>query len=270
MSQSNLALPVSLDSNYLASYLPGSVLDPIIGGLGAINDDDIGGFIVPCSQACSSTTLNFGFGGDGGPSIAVPLAELISPIINHDGSHRAFRNGEPICSFGILPGDPGPYLLGNPFLRSAYIVYDLTHNQIAIAQTVFNATSSNILEISDSGIPGASSTALGPAVVQTNIGGNTHANLPVTRTGTAQIISSIPSPTFRLGSCSSSSSSLGSSSASQTSSSPSSSISGSGSSSSDKSPAAAVVQPNVPAMTVVSGLVCLVSMVFGGSLVILM
>ena len=269
MSQSNLALPVSLDSNYSYSYLPESVLNPIINGLGAINDDNFGGLIVPCSQACSSTTFNFGFGGEDGPSIAVPLAELLLPIINDDGTHPAFSNGEPICNFGIAPGDPGPYSLGNTFLRSAYVVYDLTNYQIAIAQTNFNATLSNITEITDSGIPGASSTALGPTVLQTNLG-YARTNLPATGTGTAQIISSIPSPTFRLGSCSSSSSSRGSSSVSQKSSNPSSSISGSDSSGSSKSPAVAVVPPNVLAMTVLSGLVCLVSVVVGGSLVIMM
>ena len=265
MSQSNLAMPVSLDSNYSYSYLPESVLNPITRGLGAINDDDLGGLIIPCTQACSSTTLNFGFGGDGGPSIAVPLAELILPIINDDGSRPAFSNGEPICNFGIAPGDPGPYLLGTTFLRSAYVVYDLSNYQIAIAQTIFNATSSNITEIIDSGIPGASSTALGPTVLQTNFG-YAQTNLPAAGTGTAQTISSIPSPTFRLGSCSSSSSS----SVSQKSSSPSPSISGSGSSGSGKSPAVAVVPPKVGAMAVMSGLVCMVSMVFGGPLVILM
>lgn len=266
MSQSNLALPVLLDSGFSISYLPESVLNPIISGLGAIkSDDDLNpikslvavnngsNLIVPCSLACSSTTFNFGFGGEGGPVITVPLALLVWPIFDKNGSQPIFSNGELVCQFGLAPGDPGSYTLGDTFLRSAYVVFDLTNNQIAIAQTNYNATSSNIIEITDSAIPGASSTALGPAVLQT-YSGNTHTNLPVTRTGGAQTTSSIPSPTFLLGSCSSSTSSHGSSSSS-----------GSG-----KSPAEAVVPPKVRTMTVVSGLVCLVSMVFGGSLVFLM
>ena len=38
-------------------------------------------------------------------------------------------------------------MLGDTFLRSAYVVYDLDNNQISIAPTNFNATSSNIREI---------------------------------------------------------------------------------------------------------------------------
>jgi hypothetical protein len=46
-------------------------------------------------------------------------------------------------------------------LRSAYMVYDLTNNYIAIAQAVLNALpTSNIVEIpSGTSIPGVSSTA---------------------------------------------------------------------------------------------------------------
>ena len=126
---------VSLDSNYSTSYLPESVLDLIISGLGAININNLGGLIVPCSQACSSTTFNFRFSGDGGLSITLPLVEIILPIINNDGSHLIFSDGELICNLGIAPGNPGPYLLGNIFLHSAYVLFDLTNNRIAIAQT---------------------------------------------------------------------------------------------------------------------------------------
>lgn len=264
MSQSNLALPVFIDSGSSLSYLPESVLNPIISGVGAINSDDNltqiislgvvnshGGLIVPCSLNCSPTTFNFGFGGDGGPSIAVPMADLVLPLIDNTSSQPTFSDGEPICRFGIAPGGPESYTLGDTFLRSAYVVFDLANNQIAIAQADWNATSSNITEITGSAIPGASSTALGSAVLQTYLG-NTQTNSPITETGTAQITNSVPSPTFRLGSCSSSTS--------QKSSSPS----------SKKSLAGAVGLPKVGSMTVVSGFVCLVSMVFGGSLVILM
>ena len=269
MSQSNLALPVFLDSGTPISYLPGSVLKPIISGLGAFNSSELDGLLVPCSQECSPTTFNFGFGGDGGPSIAVSLGELVVPIINDDGSHPTFSNGEPICSFGIAPGDPGPYILGDTFLRSAYVVFDLTNNQIAIAQTNYNSTSANISEITEATISHSSSTASGATVLLTDLG-NPQTKLPAAPTGTAQNTGLIVSPTFRLGSCSSSSSSRGGSSISPTSSSQSSSISGSSTSRSGKSIAGAIAPSKLGAMAVVSGVVCLVSMVFGGSLVILM
>lgn len=246
MSQNNLQLPVILDSGTTITYVPDSILNPIMSGIGAINSDQLGGLVVPCSQACSSATFNFGFGGNGGPSIAVSFAELVDPIYLDDGSQPT-TNGETICSFGMASGGPGPFLFGDTFLRSAYVVYDLTNNQIGIAQTNYNATSSNIVEITGSSIPGASSTASGAAVTQTYLG-HPQETLPATKKAGSQATGVFPSPTFSLGSC----------------------ATGSGKNSNKNSGAnsgAAVVPPRIDAMTVMTGLVCLVSMVFGGSLV---
>ena len=58
------------------------------------------------------------------------------------------------------------YILGDPFMRSAYIVFDIANNAIALAQTNFSAgTDSNIEEIgggdqpNPSAVPGVASTA---------------------------------------------------------------------------------------------------------------
>ena len=245
MSQDNLQLPVILDSGTTLTYLPDSILNPIMSGIGAINSEELGGLVVPCSQACSSATFNFGFGGNGGPSIAVSFAELVDPLYLEDGSQPTLENGETICAFGMASGGPGPYLFGDTFLRSAYVVYDLTNNQVGIAQTNYNATDSNVVEISGSSIPGASSTASGAAVTQTYLG-HPQETLPATRKAGTQT-GVFPSPTFSLGSCATGSSK-----------------------NSGKNAAAAVVPPRIDAMTVMTGLVYLVSMVFGGSLVVMM
>ena len=250
LSQNNLALPVILDSGTTITYVPDSTLDPIMSGIGAINSDELGGYVVPCSLSCSSATLNFGFGGNGGPSIAVSFAELVSPIYLDDGSQPTLKNGETICSFGMASGGTGPFLFGDTFLRSAYVVYDLTNNQIGIAQTNYNATSSNIVEISGSSIPGASSTASGAAVTQTYMG-HPQETLAATKKAGSQATGSFPSPTFSLGSCATSASK-------------------NSGGSTGKSSAVGVVPPRIDAMTAVTGLVCLVSMVFGGSLVFMM
>jgi hypothetical protein len=39
-------------------------------------------------------------------------------------------------------------ILGDTFLRSAYVVYDLESNSIRIEQTVFNSTTSHVVEFS--------------------------------------------------------------------------------------------------------------------------
>lgn len=95
---------------------------------------------------------------------------MLLPIQTTNGQ-PAVINGVQVCQFGILPaGDNGPILLGDTFLRSAYVVYDLDNKQIALAQTRFNATASpNILEIQSgaSGIPSVTYTASGVVASQT-------------------------------------------------------------------------------------------------------
>ena len=71
---------------------------------------------------------------------------------------------------GISDGAGTTPVLGDTFLRSAYVVYDLTNNEISIAQTDFNATTSNVQEISagSSGVPGA--TLIANAVTTLSVG----------------------------------------------------------------------------------------------------
>ena len=147
MSQIDLVLPNRLTTGDTETFLPENVLDPIISSLSPINSHKFGGIIVPCSQASSSATLNFRFSGDSGPLITVSLSELLSPIVNANCSLPTFSNVESMCNLPMAPGDPRHYALGVVYLRSAYIVYDLIHNQIAIAQTDYDATYSNIQEV---------------------------------------------------------------------------------------------------------------------------
>jgi hypothetical protein len=76
-------------------------------------------YYVDCNIASSEGTLDFGFSG---VTIQVPFSELA--LSTESGS----------CMFGLLPGDG---ILGDTFLRSAYVVYDLGGKQISLAQTVF-------------------------------------------------------------------------------------------------------------------------------------
>ena len=39
-------------------------------------------------------------------------------------------------------------LLGDTFLRSAYVVYDMTHHQVGLAQANLNSTASTVVELS--------------------------------------------------------------------------------------------------------------------------
>lgn len=247
-SQTNLALPVILDSGTTDAYLPDSVLNPILGGVGVINDNEYGS-IVPCDLANSPATFSFGFGGSGGLTISVALGEFVTPIYNEEGVQPTFKDGAgTICSWGLMSSGTGPILLGDAFLRSAYVVYDLTNNQIGMAQTNFNTTETNVVEISGSSIPGASITASAVMASQTfsGIPQETDAN---TKTGSAQATAAHGSPTFDL--CVTE---TGKVSAAQ---------------GTHKGAAFAVGPPRVEVTTFITGVVLLVSLAFGSSVVLL-
>ena len=146
-SSQDFPLPVVLDSGTSVTYLPSDLATQIYSGFGVTNDQTQGP-IIACSAATADGALNFGFGSANGVVISVSLAELILPIPG--GGSVTFPDGTPACEFGITAQDEPPWLFGDTFLRSAYVVYDLESNNIGLAQTVFNATTSNIQEIPSS------------------------------------------------------------------------------------------------------------------------
>ena len=149
------AIGVLLDSGSSLSYLPSSITDNLYSAFNAEYNSNAGAAIVSCDLATNNPNTNVEFSFSGA-TISVPLDELV--LI--DGYNR--RN-QPICILGISEsGDDGTAVLGDTFLRSAYVVYDLENNEISLAQTNFNATGdSSVSEITsgDSGVPGASLVA---------------------------------------------------------------------------------------------------------------
>ena len=108
-----------------------------------------GNTIIPCSQANSALSINYHFSNTvTGPTINVPISELVLQTL---GS----LNGVQMCQFGIYVSENNafPTIMGDTFLRSAYVVYNLDKNRIGLAQTVFNSGPANILEIGPAGIP---------------------------------------------------------------------------------------------------------------------
>ena len=245
-SQGNLALPVILDSGTTATYIPDNFAQDILSGVGAINNNEYG-YIVPCSFANSPDVFTFAFGGTGGISITVSFGEFVSPIFNEDGTQPTFENGQgTVCTWNLLSsGDPSqPILLGDSFLRSAYVVYDLTNNQIGMAQTVFNTTDSSVVEISGSAIPSATATATLAAQQQVYTGHPLQEGHTKTGAAGASATGGAQSPTFNLG------------------------VAGA-TSTGKKSAAAALSPPSVDLTLVVTGFITIVSLVFGGSLIML-
>ena len=162
------ALPVILDSGSTNTLLPDSIALQILSGLSVTSDPTYGN-VIPCSYDTQGAQFVYTFGESPGPSIYVALSNMITPLTLLDGSAPpTFHDGSAACSFGLEAATGRPFIFGDTFLRSTYVVYDLDNNQIGLAQTNFNATDSDIQEI-DNSIP-AASTAAAVSVVQTVTG----------------------------------------------------------------------------------------------------
>ncbi|OCT50704.1 putative aspartic-type endopeptidase opsB [Cladophialophora carrionii] len=154
-SSSSFPTAVLLDSGATLTYLPNDITQEIYNSVQAVYQSDVGAAYAPCALASSSATIDYSFSG---VTIKVPYNELfLSAGTNNFGQPITFTNGEEACLFGIAPAQSGMAVLGDTFLRSAYVVYDLSNNEISLAQTVFNSTTDNIQMITkgDNGVPNA-------------------------------------------------------------------------------------------------------------------
>ena len=138
------AVGALLDSGSSLMYLPNDIAMGIFNEVGAQYDSDQGAAIVDCDLANSDTTIDFTFSS---PTIRVPMNELV--IV------AGIDNGQPVCILGMgLSGSSTP-VLGDTFIRSAYIVYDIDNNGISMAQTRFYSNGNDIREITNNRVPSA-------------------------------------------------------------------------------------------------------------------
>lgn len=148
-----------LDSGASSIMLPAPMVQPIYDYLGATFIPEYDLTVVPCNVSTADAVFSFYFGGSpDGPKINVPIADLIQPAMPlTDGAH--FADNTSACLLQVTPGIEYVTILGDPFLRSAYVVYDLENNQIAMAQANLTSNAApNIQEITAGlqGIPGVS------------------------------------------------------------------------------------------------------------------
>ncbi|KAK3302464.1 aspartic peptidase domain-containing protein [Chaetomium strumarium] len=156
---SDLALAVLLDTGSSLTYLPDSLVQNIYTEINAVYDRNISAAYVPCALASDSTKrVDFTFTS---ATIAVEMNELVLDIFTSTGQRPRFSNGVEACVFGISPAGTSINVLGDTFLRSAYVVYDLDNNYISLAQTRFNATATKVREIGtgEDSVPGATKVA---------------------------------------------------------------------------------------------------------------
>ncbi|KAM0245328.1 hypothetical protein ACHAQJ_010596 [Trichoderma viride] len=161
-----------LDSGSTISLLPDAVVQNIWKQFNVLNVRGIPIPFVDCGKANSKgVTFSFQFANK---TIQVPIDEMVinnlasaqDEIMSDPTLQQLFKGWDGVCTFGI--GSISDYgissssfvLLGDTFLRSAYVVYDLQNKQIGIAQATLNSTTSSIIEFEAGSktIPGPVST----------------------------------------------------------------------------------------------------------------
>ncbi|MCJ1314517.1 hypothetical protein MMC25_008199 [Agyrium rufum] len=151
----NLPVSLPLVTSEPDSVFPAGLANDIYTLLGITNDAQYGA-VCECSMGnSSSSSLDLTFSAS--VTISVPFSSLChSPGVAGDQS---------LCTFGIgIGSSPTSVLLGDSFLRAAYVVFDLDNNEISLAQANYNSnSSSNILEIlpGATGVPGAVNNTFG-------------------------------------------------------------------------------------------------------------
>ncbi|KAI1355623.1 aspartic-type endopeptidase [Xylaria sp. FL0043] len=197
----NQALAVLLDSGSSLTYLPDEIVEVIYNQVGAQYDQSAGAAYVPCSLAGNGSALDFTFSS---PTISVDMGELVLDLVTASGRRPTFTDGQEACLFGVAPAGQGTNVLGDTFLRSAYVVYDIDNNQISLAQTKFNvsASDSDIQEIPSgtTSIPGATlvsnSVAATSGVLRTD--GNGDAGLGDTESSAVPLAAAASLSTYAL------------------------------------------------------------------------
>lgn len=112
---------VVLDTGSSLCELPTDVVESMASTLGAEEDEQSGLLLVDCSLMTDSNTMDFAFSG---VTISVPMTSFIL----QDGNY---------CILGVQALQSGSgitALLGDTFLRSAYVVFDQTNMKIGMAQ----------------------------------------------------------------------------------------------------------------------------------------
>ncbi|KAK6523081.1 hypothetical protein TWF281_002504 [Arthrobotrys megalospora] len=126
-------------------YMPANVLAALVAVLPDIQyDDTFGEHTLPCDAQLDSgwffeLTLS-------GLTIRLPMSDLQTPIKLPGAENRCFISAGDVTGAGAY-GYNFSYVLGGPFIRSAYVVVNSADNITAVATANPNVTTSNIVEL---------------------------------------------------------------------------------------------------------------------------
>lgn len=161
-SLSGDSLDAILDSGTTLSYLPDDIATPLFTAVGAydyssslLSSADTGLALVDCRLVSSGLVLTFRF--NNAATITVPADELVIDAFDQDEIPDDVPFEE-TCLFGIQSSGSANSggsaaqasyaLLGDTFLRSAYVVYDIDNRQVGLAPANLNSTKSDVQELS--------------------------------------------------------------------------------------------------------------------------
>ena len=114
-SSNHYPLNILLDSGTTFCLLPPSILNALARAVDAIYDPGFEKYVLDCSTRSVKGTINFFFSG---VKISVPYDQFFVREI--------LPNGAEICVLAAQRSS-SYFILGDSFLRSAYVVYDLVH-----------------------------------------------------------------------------------------------------------------------------------------------
>lgn len=132
---------VVLDTGSSLCELPTAIVAAMAADIGAEQDPQSGLLEVDCSAATSTNKLAFAFNG---VTINVPMDQFV------------LQSGN-TCVLGVMPLQEGSgitALLGDTFLRNAYVVFDQTNMKISMAQYVSCGTDEQAIPTGSAGASG--------------------------------------------------------------------------------------------------------------------
>ncbi|KAK9780226.1 putative Aspartic peptidase domain-containing protein [Seiridium cardinale] len=156
--------------------LPTDAYSAFINSLGGAIDSS--GY-VDCDFGQSSS-LNFVFGNSTvNTEIKVSLFDLAVPYMNTDGEYKEDSDGNRVCMLGVDESSKSSkHSIGDTFLRSAYVVFDLDHREVSMAQLKHDASGSEVVALGADGqitqtSATSTATSTGTAVVSSTGGAST-------------------------------------------------------------------------------------------------